>query len=77
MSYISSWSIQLWEHKTNELVLVSIVMLQKWEKDADDKEEEEEEKEEGENVRSKAEQLFSSLIFPLLWYGADIFAYQE
>ena len=69
MSYISSWSIQLWEHKTNELVLVSIVMLQKWEKDADDKEgeeeeKEEEEKEEGENVMSKADQLFSSLIFP-------------
>ena len=43
-------------------------MLQKWEKDADDKEEEkegeEEEKEEGENVMSKADQLFSSLIFP-------------
>ena len=81
MSYISSWSIQLWEHhKTNEFVLVSIVMLQKWEKDADDKEgeeEEEEEKEEGENVMSKADQLFSSLIFPLLWYGADILAYQE
>ena len=57
MSYISSWSIQLWEHKTHELVLVSIVMLQKWEKDADDKEgeEEEEEKEEGENVMSKAD----------------------
>ena len=61
MSYISSWSIQLIEHKTHELVLVSIVMLQKWEKDADDKEEEEEE---GENVMSKADQLFSSLIFP-------------
>ena len=60
MSYISSWSIQLIEHKTHELVLVSIVMLQKWEKDADDKEEEEEE---GENVMSKADQLFSSLIF--------------
>ena len=47
---------------------MSIVMLQKWEKDADDKEgeEEEEEKEEGENVMSKADQLFSSLIFPLL-----------
>ena len=50
-----------------------LVMLQKWEKDADDKEgeeeeneEEEEEKEEGENVMSKADQLFSSLIFPLL-----------
>ena len=44
-----------------------LVMLQKWEKDADDKEgeeEEEEEKEEGENVMSKADQLFSSLIFP-------------
>ena len=50
---------------------MSIVMLQKWEKDADDKEgeeeeKEEEEKEEGENVMSKADQLFSSLIFPLL-----------
>ena len=57
-------------------------MLQKWEKDADDKEgeeeeKEEEEKEEGENVMSKADQLSSSLIFPLLWYGADILADQE
>ena len=67
MSYISSWSIQLWEHKTDELVLVSIVMLQKWEKDADDKEGEVEEKEE-EDVMSKADQLFLSLIsIALIW----------
>ena len=47
---------------------MSIVMLQKWEKDADDKEGEEEEKEEGENVMSKADQLFSSLIsIALIW----------
>ena len=69
MSYISSWSIQLWEHKIYELVLVSIVMLQKWEKDADDKEGEVEEKEEEEeDVMSKADQLFSSLIsIALIW----------
>ena len=48
-------------------------MLQKWEKDADDKEgedeeKEEEEKEEGENVMSKADQLFSNLIsIALIW----------
>ena len=67
MSYISSWSIQLWEHKTHELVLVSIVMLQKWEKDADDKEGEEEE--EGENVMSKADQLFLSDPSPIIGYA--------
>ena len=45
---------------------MSIVMLQKWEKDADDKEGEEEE--EGENVMSKADQLFLSLIsIALIW----------
>ena len=47
-------------------------MLQKWEKDADDKEgeeeEEKEEEEEGENVMSKADQLFLSLIsIALIW----------
>ena len=42
-------------------------MLQKWEKDADDKEGEKEE-EEGENVMSKADQLFLSLIsIALIW----------